>query len=194
MWRRWKSHRLQHEANQTSKNNRRTLRQPNAVDNEVKLYNTAANTEAASRLQLSLINDWQHDISKTMKMQWPHITHLHLFYNHKLKAKRSKSFTSHQVKVGSVYCPLVDSNSRIEEITMMALALQSGVITHHSVTLRRFLTAVRCLDNFCSCFLSARRSHILIPILQVKTLMEEPTGRITLSRDKISHTKGEHSL
>lgn len=100
--------------------------------------------------------------------------------------------------LSSVYCRWVDGESRMQEITLMTTALQPGVITHRSVTLCRSLTAARCRGNFCSCFHSARRqmqprSRTYV-FLQVKTLIEEPTGRITLSRDKISHTKGELSL
>lgn len=81
-------------------------------------------------------------------------------------------------------------------MTSVTIPPHSVVITNHPATPYRFPTAVRCLDNFCSCLHSAPTpgaATFLYRFLQVKALMDEPTGRITPSRDKISHTKGELS-
>lgn len=125
---------------------------------------------------------------------WSSYQHFTSISQPPIENKKKQKLQTRRVKAGSVYCGWVDGDSRMQEITSMTTVLQLGVITPDRVTHCRFFTAVRCLDNFCSCLHSSGRSHGLVPIVQVKTLTEELTGRITLWRDKISHTKGELSL
>lgn len=85
----------------------------------------------------------------------------------------------------------------MQEITLTTIALQSVVISHHSVTLLRFSPphAAWTTSARASIQPDSRRSHVLVPIPAfLQALTEEPTGRISLSQDKISHTKGERSL